>query len=150
VPESSDPESRTQLGIARCNLPVGHGNVHITPWRKVNGKTPYYFQLKDQSPVAFAGLWERWDKGEEPIESCTLITAEANAVVGQVHGRMPVILESGSFDRWLDPNEQRADVLQAMITPLPDDCRLTNHRFQNESPKRLDAGRLEEKSGVVP
>ena len=31
--------------------------------KRENGKTPYYFQLKDSSPFAFAGLWERWDKG---------------------------------------------------------------------------------------
>jgi putative SOS response-associated peptidase YedK len=51
-------------------------------WKKVNGKIPYYFQLKDQGPFAFAGLWERWEKAEEPVESCTLITTEANGVVG--------------------------------------------------------------------
>jgi putative SOS response-associated peptidase YedK len=90
--------------------------------KKVNGKTPYYFQLKDQGPFAFAGLWERWEKGEAPLESCTLITTEANGVVGQVHDRMPVILDPGRFDRWLDPNEQRGEVLQAMLVPLPDDA----------------------------
>jgi putative SOS response-associated peptidase YedK len=81
--------------------------------------------MKDQGPFAFAGLWERWEKGEEPIETCTLITTDANAVVGQVHNRMPVILDPGSFDRWLDPNEQRAEVLQALLVPLPDDSLTT-------------------------
>jgi putative SOS response-associated peptidase YedK len=96
-------------------------------WRAgPDGKIPYYFQLKDQSPFAFAGLWERWEKGEEPIESCTLITTDANAVVEPVHDRMPVILDSESFDRWLDPNEQRAEVLKALLQPLPDDW-LTAH-----------------------
>ena len=71
------------------------------------GKIPYYFQLKDGSPFGFAGLWERWEKGEEPVESCTLITTEANGVVGQVHDRMPVILMPDDYDRWLDPAEQR-------------------------------------------
>ena len=46
------------------------------------GRTPQYFQMKDQGPFAFAGLWERWEKGEEPIESCTLITTDANGLVG--------------------------------------------------------------------
>jgi putative SOS response-associated peptidase YedK len=39
---------------------------------------------------------------------------------------MPVILDPSGFDRWLDPNEQRAEILQAMLVPLPDD-RLTAH-----------------------
>jgi putative SOS response-associated peptidase YedK len=81
--------------------------------------------MKDQGPFAFAGLWERWEKGEEPVESSTLITTDANAVVGQVHNRMPVILDPGSFDTWLDPNEQRAEVLQALLAPLPDDSLTT-------------------------
>jgi putative SOS response-associated peptidase YedK len=33
---------------------------------------------------------------------------------------MPVILDPESFDRWLDPNEQRVEVLKAMLVPLPD------------------------------
>jgi putative SOS response-associated peptidase YedK len=34
-------------------------------------------------------------------------------------------LDPGSFDRWLDPNEQRAEVLQALLVPLPDDSLTT-------------------------
>jgi putative SOS response-associated peptidase YedK len=113
--------------LSRFGLPAGHGNVHITLWQKgESGKTPYYFRLKDEGPFAFAGLWERWEKGEEPVESCTLITTEANGVVGQVHDRMPIILDPGSFDRWLDPNEQDPKILQAMLVPSPDDW-LTAH-----------------------
>jgi putative SOS response-associated peptidase YedK len=107
------------------------------------GKTPYYFELKDQSPFAFAGLWERWDQGEEPIESCTLITTEANGVVEPVHDRMPVILDSESFGRWLDP-EQGVTALKAMLAPLPDDW-LTAHPVsklvnnpRNEGPKCIE------------
>jgi putative SOS response-associated peptidase YedK len=77
--------------------------------------------MKDGSPFAFAGLWERWEKGEEPVESCTLITTDANGVVGPVHDRMPVILDPDRFAQWLDPNEQRAEALKAMLVPLPDE-----------------------------
>jgi putative SOS response-associated peptidase YedK len=77
--------------------------------------------MKDGSPFAFAGPWERWDKGEESNESCTLITTEANGVVGPVHDRMPVILDLGGFGRWLDSNEDRVEALKAILVPLPDD-----------------------------
>jgi putative SOS response-associated peptidase YedK len=34
-------------------------------WQKTNGKKqPYFIGLKDQSPFAFAGLWERWKDPE--------------------------------------------------------------------------------------
>jgi putative SOS response-associated peptidase YedK len=37
-------------------------------------KQPYYFQLADHEPFAFAGLWEPW----QTIESCVIITTGAN------------------------------------------------------------------------
>jgi len=134
------PAFRSAFKKRRC-LVIADG---FYEWKKVNGKTPYYFQLRGQGPFAFAGLWERWEKGEEPIESCTLITTEANSVVGQVHDRMPVILDPGSFDKWLDPNEQRAEVLQALLSPLPDDSLMTFpvsklvNNPRNESPHCID------------
>ena len=138
---ATKPAFRSAFKKRRC-LVLADG---FYEWRAgPGGKTPYYFQLKDQSPFAFAGLWERWEGGEEPIESCTLITTEANGVVEPVHNRMPVILDPGSFDRWLDPNEQRAEVLQAMLVPLPDDW-LTAHPVsklvnnpRNESPRCIE------------
>jgi putative SOS response-associated peptidase YedK len=135
------PAFRSAFKKRRC-LVLADG---FYEWRKgEGGKTPYYFQLKDQSPFAFAGLWERWEQGEEPIESCTLITTEANGVVEPVHDRMPVILDPPGFDRWLDPNEQRIEVLKEMLAPLPDDwmtahpvSRLVNNP-RNENPRCIE------------
>jgi putative SOS response-associated peptidase YedK len=84
-------------------------------------ENPLLFSHEGWQPFAFAGLWERWDKGEEPIESCTLITTDANGVVGQVHNRMPVILMPDEYDQWLNPAEQGAEALQALLRALPDD-----------------------------
>ena len=64
------PAFRTAFKRRRC-LVVADG---FYEWKRENGKTPYYFRLKDESPFACAGLWERWEKGEEPVESCTLLT----------------------------------------------------------------------------
>jgi putative SOS response-associated peptidase YedK len=32
-----------------------------------------------------AGLWERWDKGEQPLETYTILTTEANQMVAEYH-----------------------------------------------------------------
>ena len=72
-------------------------------WRKLDGrKQPYLIHLRDDRPFAFAGLWERWDRGGEPIESCTIITTEANELMTPIHDRMPVIVPRSAFDlgRW--------------------------------------------------
>jgi putative SOS response-associated peptidase YedK len=104
--------------------------------------------MKDKGPFAFAGLWERWEKGEEPLETCTLITTEANGVVSPVHDRMPVILPPESFASWLDP-QQEPNALKAMLVPLPDDW-LTAHPVsklvnnpRNESPKCIEEVAIE-------
>src|SRR5436309_2143371 len=69
--------------------------------------------------VAFAGLWERWKKGDEPIESCIPLTCPANAVIGPVHDRMPVLLAPGEYARWLDPEATDPAGLMPLLGPYP-------------------------------
>ena len=57
------PAFRSAFRRRRC-LVVADG---FYEWEKTYGKTPYYFRLRDGGPFAFAGLWERWEKGEEPV-----------------------------------------------------------------------------------
>jgi putative SOS response-associated peptidase YedK len=88
-------------------------------WQKAAGKRqPYYFRLKGGGPFAFAGLWENWDKGDAPLETCTILTTGANELVRPVHDRMPLILPQESFERWLDPSRKVAPELQELLHPL--------------------------------
>ena len=68
-------------------------------------------------PFAFAGLWEAWCKGEEPVESCTILTLEANDLMRPLHDRMPVILDVKDFGRWLDPAVQDPKKLEPLLVP---------------------------------
>jgi len=93
-------------------------------WQKVeNRKQPYYFQIKEDKPFAFAGLWENWHspQGEE-ITSCTIITTNANAIAQPIHNRMPVILPPESYNLWLDPTVTDTKILQSLLQPYPDDA----------------------------
>ena len=81
-------------------------------WHKENGgKTPYYISLASEQPLAFAGLWENWQSKEsdESIQSATLLTAEADDFMAQLHHRMPVILEPDTADRWLAGDDDVVD-----------------------------------------
>ena len=80
------------------------------------GKQPYLIRLKDAEPFAFAGLWEHWEGDGRVIESCTIITTEANSLVAEVHDRMPVILPRDAYDRWLDGPP---DGLRDLLRPCP-------------------------------
>ena len=64
-----------------------------------------------------AGLWERWrSPAGEVVETCCVLTTEANGVVSVTHDRMPVIVERRDYALWLD--EKVTDVA-ALLVPYP-------------------------------
>ncbi len=79
---------------------------------------PYFFQMKDESPFAFAGIWDEWRETEISITSCAIITTTANELLAPLHDRMPVILHFQSYDTWLNGDSESAK-LRNLLTPLP-------------------------------
>jgi putative SOS response-associated peptidase YedK len=94
---------------------------------------PYYFQMKDESPFAFAGVWDEWRKGDVSITSCAVITTTANEILAQIHDRMPVILFPDSHDMWLNA-ESEAHSLRNLLIPFPA-SKMTGHRYDVNHPK---------------
>lgn len=96
-------------------------------WAKGAGRSrqPYLFERADGAPIAFAGLWERWrdprrDGGPDAsVRSCTIITTRANEDVGDVHDRMPVVLEPDALDVWLDPAVTGDELRQLLRSTRP-------------------------------
>jgi putative SOS response-associated peptidase YedK len=113
------PSFRNSLKRRRC-LVVADG---FYEWQPVGGrKQPFYFRRADAAPFAMAGLWDRWDKGEDAaLETFTILTTEPNQLVAEVHRRMPVILHPADFARWLDPALDMADDLAELTAPFPAD-----------------------------
>ena len=82
-------------------------------------KQPYYIRLQEGRPFALAGLWEHWEpQGSEPVDSCTIIVTAANALIGKIHDRMPVILSPKDYDQWLDPNVRDMEKLTPLLKPF--------------------------------
>lgn len=54
---------------------------------------PFHYPAKGGEPFLFAGLWETWHGDGEPLETCAILTTEANKLAAEVHDRMPVMLE---------------------------------------------------------
>jgi putative SOS response-associated peptidase YedK len=91
-------------------------------WQKTaSGKQPYYIRMENGSPFAFAGLWESWGKYGEEIRSCTILTTDANDLVGEIHHRMPVILPPEEYGLWLDPDMGEPEPLLDLLRPYPSD-----------------------------
>ena len=115
---ATKPAFRTAFKKRRC-LVLADGYYE---WSGPKGKKqPHWYRLKDESVFAFAGLWEHWRRGEQVVDSCTLVTTEANELARQVHDRMPVILGPEVRDAWLDPEVEEPEALQELLRPYPAD-----------------------------
>jgi putative SOS response-associated peptidase YedK len=112
------PSFRRAFRERRCLIPADG----FYEWKRTNGaKQPYYIRMKEGRPFAFAGLWEGWrDDGGPEIRSCTILTTRPNALAGEIHDRMPVILPAGSYDAWLDPEAEKEELV-ALLAAYPED-----------------------------
>jgi putative SOS response-associated peptidase YedK len=92
------PAFRAAFKKRRCLVPAGG----FYEWQATGDhKQPYRITMKDGETFAMAGLWERWDKGEEPMVSFTIIVTNGNSLLKPIHDRMPVILPAETWDHWL-------------------------------------------------
>lgn len=115
---SEKPAFRAAFKRRRC-LVIADGFYEwlTTP----DGKQPMYMTMKDDRPFAMAGLWEVNKRvADEKIESCTVITTNANPLLAPIHDRMPVILPPEHFEMWLDPAFKDSDQLQELLQPFDD------------------------------
>ncbi len=118
---ASKPAFRDAFQRRRC-LVLADGYYE---WQKAGKqRLPWYYRRHDERPFAFAGLWERWRRGATPIgatpiESCTILTTDANEMAAAVHDRMPVILGREARRVWLDPDIEDASALQELLRPYP-------------------------------
>ena len=111
------PAFRQAFKERRCIIPADG----FYEWQRTEGrKQPFFFQMKDERPFGFAGLWERWQGiTGQVIESCTILTTEANEVLLPVHDRMPVILRPDDYGLWLDEDVRKREFLKDLLQPYP-------------------------------
>jgi putative SOS response-associated peptidase YedK len=92
---------RTPFERHRCLIPADG----FYEWQAVAGgrKQPMHVTMKDGATFAFAGLSERWlSSTGDVVDSCTIVTTAANALLRPLHERMPVIIAPDDYQRWLD------------------------------------------------
>ena len=114
--ETVDTKPAFQHAIRRRRCLIGSDGYY--EWKKL-GRTPYFIRLKDAAPFAFAGLWERWERGEERIDSCSIIVTDAAEALRDIHDRMPVILSPEHYDTWMDPELADPVQLKPLLAPYP-------------------------------
>ena len=94
------PAFRSAFRRRRCVIPVNGW----FEWRREGGeKQPYWIRRENAEVFSLAGLWECWGKGEEPVETFTVLTTAVSPALADIHHRQPVIVEDGDVDEWLNP-----------------------------------------------
>jgi putative SOS response-associated peptidase YedK len=126
----------TRCGSVRCEALKSEQNLHrlwihgqrgILPlagfylWQRAPAghEQPYYVRLVNRQVFGVAALWERAEADDEVIESCALITVDANPLLAEIDpktGQMPAILRVEEYDAWLSCGVQQA---HEMLRPYP-------------------------------
>jgi putative SOS response-associated peptidase YedK len=113
------PSFRAALRRRRCIVPADG----FYEWAGTGrARRPHLFRRRGGAILAIAGLWESWlgPEGDE-IESCTVITTEANATMRRFHHRMPVLLAARDYACWLDREERDPERVLSLLIPCPPD-----------------------------
>ncbi len=110
------PAFRSACRDRRC-LIVATGFYEWT--KSEDGKRlPWYIARKDAEPIAFAGVWQDWGPEEARQGTCAIVTTAANATLGQIHHRMPLILDRVDWPLWLGEEGKGA---ARLMVPGPED-----------------------------
>jgi putative SOS response-associated peptidase YedK len=113
---ASKPAYRNAFKKGRC-LILADG---FYEWKRVGTKKqPFYITLDTGEPFAFAGLSEHWHRGEQVIDSCAIITTDANELMATIHDRMPVILSPADYGLWLETEFHGESKLASMLKRYP-------------------------------
>ncbi len=127
---------------SRRALQVADGYFEWLRPKRGQPRRPFYFQVDEGSPFAFASLWTQANIDGQWIESVAVLTCNStpNKIVRPIHNRMPVILaDRDAQQAWLDPELDAADAL-ALCDPLSAD-RMTVRAARTAPGKGKRSGR---------
>ena len=133
------PAFRSAFRRQRCVIPVNGW----FEWQREGGeKQPYWIRHGTADVFSLAGLWERWEKGEEPVETFTILTTAVSPALADIHHRQPVIVDDGEVDAWLDPEspfERIVEMARAAFAGPFDRWRVSRavNNARNDAPELL-------------
>ncbi|MQY03416.1 SOS response-associated peptidase [Actinomadura macrotermitis] len=118
------PSYRRAFAKRRCLLPAdGYFEWYVMEGqegldKKKQRKQPFFIHPKDGGVMAMAGLYELWKSPEDEwVWTCTVLTTDAPDDLGRIHDRMPMIVEPGRWEAWLDPDLTDADEVRSLLVP---------------------------------
>ena len=118
------PSFRTSFAKRRCIVPAEafyEWRRHRDPeTNRIVRSEPFAIRRRSGEPLAFAGVWAIWRNAEtaERLYSLAIVTGPPNGLVATVHDRMPIVLDPGDWDTWLDEGAKLAE-LRPLLRPYP-------------------------------
>lgn len=106
------PAFRAACRERRCLIPASG----FYEWTKdaEGNRLPWYIHPTEGDTLAFAGVWQVWDKADEPLTTCAIVTTGANSAMSNIHHRMPVVLAKDNWAKWLgEEGKGAATLMQA-------------------------------------
>jgi putative SOS response-associated peptidase YedK len=125
------PAYRRAFAARRCLLPAdGYFEWYPTSQLTARGKPrkqPFFIRPRDHGVLAMAGLYEIWrdpTRAEDDPDrfrwTCTVITTDAEDELGQIHDRMPLMVQPDRWQAWLDPRRSAgSDLLELLVPAAP-------------------------------
>jgi putative SOS response-associated peptidase YedK len=122
------PAFRRAFAARRCLLPAdGYYEWYVATAladRPKAPKQPFFIRPRDSGSLAMAGLYEIWrdparaeDDPHRFRWTATIITTQAEDALGQIHDRMPMMVEPDQWRPWLDPQNSTREDLLGLLTP---------------------------------
>ncbi len=92
------PTFREAFAHRHCLVPANS----FFEWQREKGiKQPFRIKLKDQELFSMAGIWEPSPR-DGGYPTFAILTTESNALMSQIHDRMPIILKKKDEAVWLN------------------------------------------------
>ena len=110
------PAFRHAFKRRRCLIPA---NGWFEWKRAGKERRPFLIEAADEAPLSFAGLWERWERRREVVETFAILTTSAHPDLAELHARQPAVIAPSDFGAWLDPDATADELLAMARTPHP-------------------------------
>jgi putative SOS response-associated peptidase YedK len=85
--------------LRRCLVPASA----FYEWTKDadDRRLPWAIVPKDRGLMAFAGIWQVWERDGARHVTCAIVTCAANDTLRPLHDRMPVLIAPPDWPLWL-------------------------------------------------
>jgi putative SOS response-associated peptidase YedK len=111
--ETAPQKFKKYLATRRCLLVASGFWV-----RRAASDERAFITVPGEPLFGLAGLWTERELDGEQLRSCTILTTESDAEIGELHDRMPIVLVGQPARRWLDPGCASGE-LEALYAAQP-------------------------------